>query len=90
MQTQTLGLNPFSALPFAVLLTQCSTLAVTQTPTSNVNRPLGPIHTKRVRLRLGLRLGQIATSCLLDVASNAKNGFRTHSLRLRQIANKNA
>ena len=44
----------------------------------------------RVRLRLRLRLCQIATLCLWDVASNANNGYRTHSLRLREIANKNA
>ena len=43
----------------------------------------------RFRLRLRLRLRQIATLRLWDVASNAKNGYRTHSLRLRQIANKN-
>ena len=42
------------------------------------------------RLRLPLRLGQIVTLCLWDVASNAKNEYRTQSLRLRQIANKNA
>ena len=43
-----------------------------------------------VRLRLHLRLCQIATLRPRDIASNAKNGYRTHSLRLRQIANKNA
>ena len=41
-------------------------------------------------LRVRLRLRQIATLHLWDVALNAKNGFRTHSLRLRQIANENA
>ena len=40
----------------------------------------------RVRLRLHLCFRQIATLCLWDVASNAKNG--SHSLHLRQIANK--
>ena len=35
-----------------------------------------------------LRLRQIATLCLWDVASNAKNGSGTHSLHLTQIANK--
>ena len=44
----------------------------------------------RVRLRLRLRLRQIATLCLWDVASNAKNGYATHSLRLTQIMQKNA
>ena len=44
----------------------------------------------RVRLRLRLRLHQISTLRICDVASNAENGYRTHSLRLRQIANKNA
>ena len=42
----------------------------------------------RVRFRLRLCLRQIATLCLWDVASNAENGYRTHSLRLRQIAQK--
>ena len=46
----------------------------------------------RARLRLRLRLHQIATLCLWDVASNAKNGFKnvkngfkTHSLHLKPI-----
>ena len=42
----------------------------------------------RVRLRLRLRLRQIATLRLWDVASNAKNGYTTHSLRLTQIMQK--
>ena len=37
-----------------------------------------------------LHLRQIATLCLWDVASNAKNRYRTHSLRLNQIMQKNA
>ena len=40
-----------------------------------------------MRVHLGLR--QIATLRLWDVASNAKNGYRNHSLHLRQIANNN-
>ena len=44
----------------------------------------------RVRLRVRVRLGQMSTLHLWDVASKAKNGYRTHSLHLRQIANKNA
>ena len=38
----------------------------------------------RLRLRLCLRLRQIATLRLWDVASNAENGYRTYSLRLCQ------
>ena len=40
---------------------------------------------QRLRVRLGLR--QIATLRLWDVASNVKNGYRTHFLRLTQITN---
>ena len=43
---------------------------------------LSLIHTMRVRLR------QLATLRLWDVASKAENWYRTHSLCLRQIANK--
>ena len=39
--------------------------------------------------RLRMRLRQIAPLCLWDVASNAKNEYRTHSLRLTQIMQKN-
>ena len=42
----------------------------------------------RLRLRLRLRLRQIATLRRWDVASNAKNGYTTHSLRLTQIMQK--
>ena len=41
-----------------------------------------------LRLRLPLRLHQIATLRLWDVVSNAETGYRTHYLH--QIANKNA
>ena len=43
-----------------------------------------------MHLRLRVCLHQIVTLHLWDVASNAKNGYRTHSLHLRQIANKSA
>ena len=40
------------------------------------------------RPRLRVRLRQIATLRLWDVASNAENGYGTHSLRLTQIMQK--
>ena len=43
-----------------------------------------------LRLRLHLRLRQIATLRLWDVVSNAETGYRTHYLHLHQIANKYA
>ena len=54
--------------------------------TKNVieNIVLSLIHTMHVRLR------QIATLRQWDVVSNVENGYRTHSLHLRQIANKYA
>ena len=41
-----------------------------------------------MRVHLRLRLRQIATLRLWDVASNAKNGYGTHSLHLTQITKK--
>ena len=48
------------------------------------------IHIMRVHMhrRLHLRLCQIATLHLWDVASNAKNGYTTHCLHLTQIMQK--
>ena len=44
---------------------------------------LRSIHTMLVRLHLRLHLRQIATLCLSDVASNAKNGFYIYCVKLQ-------
>ena len=80
-ETMSLSMEVCLSVCRSVRLYLCSTRSVRETMSLSVNKKA--IHTgvQGLRVRLRSRLRQIATLCLWDVASDAKNGYWTNSWR---------